>query len=80
MNTNIYCPPHLRPGFNQNGQQIVSGINPIQTNIGVKEPETLLRPQPNDELIKFISDNWSSVLKEYGKSAYYIDEESQDEK
>lgn len=65
-NSSIYCPPHLRPGFSQiNHHPTVSGFNN-------QEP---LKPPGNDELIKYISDAWNNVLKEYGKSAYYIDEE-----
>lgn len=87
-NSNIYCPPHLRPGFNQ--QPIMSGLNikeeplrpsfnqnnqlPIMGALNIKEES--LRPQAHDELIKYISDTWSSVIKEHGKNAYYIEQES----
>lgn len=70
MSSNIYCPPHLRPGFNQISQ------NPIVS--GFKDEEPVV-PQGHDELIRFISDAWSNVLKEYGKNAYYVDGELQND-
>lgn len=67
MNANVYCPPHLRPGFNEATKQpAVSGFD--------TEPEEPLRAQGHEELIKFISDAWNNVLNEFGEDAYYIDD------
>lgn len=70
-NSNIYCPPHLRPGFNQNSQtNFVNGSTD-------QEPQ---RPYAHDELIKYISDAWANVINQYGKNAYHNDGEEQEKK